>query len=382
MSVRRIFFWAHLVAGVSAGLVILFLSVTGVLLTYERQIVGWFENASTVAHDAGAAPLRVGELAGIAQGIAKNAPATLVLQADTDAPVTLRTGRSNTTLLDPYSGDVLDSRAEGAKAFFEKVTALHRWFALSGDARETGAAITGAANLIFLFITLSGLVLWWPKRWKWRLVRMNLWFRRGLPNAKARDYNWHHVFGIWALIPLVVVIGTAVVFSYSWADRAVYAAFGEEVPARRGPPGGAPMANQAQGRPQAQVFDGQLQAVVDAAAAQVPGWTRIELPLPDPADTEVALRVDTGTGGQPTKQQTLTYALTDATLTGSSGFTDNTPATQARILIRFLHTGEALGLTGQTLAGLASLASVFLVYTGLALAWRRLIVPLWRRRKA
>lgn len=130
------------------------------------------------------------------------------------------------------------------------------------------------------------------------------------------------------------------------------------------------------------VFDGQLQAVVDAAARQVPGWMRIQIPLPDATDTDVTLRVDSGTGGQPTRQQDLTYTLADASLTGTHGFADNTPASRARVLIRFPHTGEALGIVGQTLAGIASLAAVFLVYTGLALAWRRLIWPLWWPRRA
>ncbi|WNZ58636.1 PepSY domain-containing protein [Myxococcus sp. MxC21-1] len=39
--------------------------------------------------------------------------------------------------------------------------------------------------------------------------------------------------------------------------------------------------------------------------------------------------------------------------------------------LRFLHTGEALGLLGQLVAAIASLGGVFLVYTGFALSWRR-----------
>ncbi len=41
MKPRRIFFWMHLCAGVTAGLVILVMSVTGILLGYERQIMNW-----------------------------------------------------------------------------------------------------------------------------------------------------------------------------------------------------------------------------------------------------------------------------------------------------------------------------------------------------
>ena len=48
------------------------------------------------------------------------------------------------------------------------------------------------------------------------------------------------------------------------------------------------------------------------------------------------------------------------------------------MILRFAHTGEVLGLPGQTIAGIASAGAVVLVYTGLALALRRFVA--WRRR--
>jgi uncharacterized iron-regulated membrane protein len=41
MNPRRILFWLHLSAGVSVGVVVLTMSVTGVLLTYEKQMLAW-----------------------------------------------------------------------------------------------------------------------------------------------------------------------------------------------------------------------------------------------------------------------------------------------------------------------------------------------------
>ena len=51
-----------------------------------------------------------------------------------------------------------------------------------------------------------------------------------------------------------------------------------------------------------------------------------------------------------------------------------------RSILRFAHTGEVLGFAGQTIAGLVSLGATLLVYTGLALSWRRFWS--WRRRTA
>jgi uncharacterized iron-regulated membrane protein len=50
--------------------------------------------------------------------------------------------------------------------------------------------------------------------------------------------------------------------------------------------------------------------------------------------------------------------------------------------MRFVHTGEYYGLTGQTIAGIASLGGALLVWTGLALAYRRFRAWLARDRRA
>jgi uncharacterized iron-regulated membrane protein len=85
-------------------------------------------------------------------------------------------------------------------------------------------------------------------------------------------------------------------------------------------------------------------------------------------------------------RRTLTLNTSDASLVRltpppAPGPTAQSPGQRARVWFRFAHTGEQYGIVGQTLAGLASLAACFLAYTGLALAWRRLITPLLRRRQ-
>ena len=48
--------------------------------------------------------------------------------------------------------------------------------------------------------------------------------------------------------------------------------------------------------------------------------------------------------------------------------------------MRFAHTGEVLGLAGQTVAGVVSAGGVVLVWTGIALALRRFLAWIKRRR--
>src|SRR5687768_18536186 len=41
MPLRTTFFWLHLTAGLVAGIIVLVMSITGVALTYERQLIKW-----------------------------------------------------------------------------------------------------------------------------------------------------------------------------------------------------------------------------------------------------------------------------------------------------------------------------------------------------
>ena len=62
-------------------------------------------------------------------------------------------------------------------------------------------------------------------------------------------------------------------------------------------------------------------------------------------------------------------------------FASQTAGRRLRSISRFLHTGEVLGFAGQTVAGLATLGGVFLVWTGIALAIRRLIASRRRQKR-
>ena len=81
--------------------------------------------------------------------------------------------------------------------------------------------------------------LWLPALWTWIQFRNVLWFRGGLP-AKARDFNWHNVIGIWSAIPLAIVVAGAVPISYPWASNLVYRLVGEDAAAPAGAPRGGP----------------------------------------------------------------------------------------------------------------------------------------------
>src|SRR5262245_1350680 len=378
--VRSTIFWVHLVCGVAAGLVVLLMSVTGALLTYERQILAWADRTTypAPAPDAKRLPLE-GLLAAAKLHRPQLQPTTIMLRNEPDAAVVLAAGRSGSVLVDPYSGAVSDPGAAGLRSFFAAVTGWHRWFNATGENRAAARAITGASNLAFLFLILSGMYLWLPRVFKWAAFKARLVFNGRVATSKARDFNWHHVLGIWSAIPLAVVVATAVVFSYPWANDLVYRAAGERPPRAGGPPRN--QTEQAAVSVDGTAIDRLGYDALFARAAAHGEWRTLTLNIPaNPDAPAVRFGIDEGNGGQPQRRHTLTLDAATGAVASYAPFSSQTTGQKARSWIRFLHTGEALGLVGQTIAGLVSLTSILMVWTGLALAYRRLLQPLWRRK--
>ena len=230
MTFRRVLFWAHLTAGVCAGLVILTMSFTGVLLMYERQLIEWSDrHYRSVAPQDGASRLSVEALLVQAAEQRPDQRATAItLRSDREAPAAVALGQS-TVYQDVYSGRLLGEPTTGVRAAMSELRVWHRYMALDGDSRPLGKAISGWSNLLFLFIVLSGMYLWIPRVVNWRAVRAVVVFRRGLP-GKAREFNWHNVIGIWSAVPLAIVVATATPISFAWANALVYRLVGEAPP--------------------------------------------------------------------------------------------------------------------------------------------------------
>ena len=264
--------------------------------------------------------------------------------------------------------------------FFHVIVDIHRWLGAEGENRAMGRAVTGAANLVFLFLVVSGIYLWLPKAWKWTFFKLNMLFRKSYPTSKARDFNWHHVLGFWALIPLFFIVISGVMISYPWAANLIYTAWGEEVP-QRGAQTGNTSADQAP--VDLNELTSLQSALEEVMAYSDKNWTRITLSVPsEPSAQTLSFQRNFGDRIIPQQRVSLTYDRVVGEISDVRTYADNSPAMKTRMFLRFAHTGERFGIIGSTIAGLSSLAACFLVYTGFALSFRRLILPLLRKRKA
>jgi uncharacterized iron-regulated membrane protein len=165
------------------------------------------------------------------------------------------------------------------------------------------------------------------------------------------------------------------VISYNWAGNLVYRIVGETPPAPR-----ANQPAQSGNNEKTQVDPStNLNGAMVRAEQQIGDWRSITMQLPAAASAPLTFNIDSGTGGQPQRRAQLVLDRSTGEVVRWEPFSSYTRGRRLRSILRFAHTGEVAGIVGQTIAALVSLGGAFLVFTGLALAIRRLLAWLAKR---
>jgi len=361
----------HLTAGVTAGVVIFIMSATGALLALQPQILNVLERDVRFVHAVGAsrlAPQAIIERASAARDGAR--PTALTLDADPRASALVAFAPSGGLYVNPYTGTILGEGATTARAFFRTLTDWHRWLGRTGENRASTKAITGAANLAFLGLALSGLYLWWPRQWTLARVRAVTVIDPRLA-GKARDFNWHNSIGFWSAPVLIVLTLTGVVISYPFASNLVYRLTGSPIPgAGSGPRVERADTGASAGSPAS------ADLLVETASRQMPTWGVMTLRFPPRANGPVSVTMSDTGYWNPFARSQLTLDARTADMVRWEPYSAMSRGQKLRGWMRFAHTGELGGLAGQIVAGLACVGGAFLVWTGLALAFRRFLA--WR----
>lgn len=105
------------------------------------------------------------------------------------------------------------------------VMKLHRW--LMDDTRTVGKVIVGVSTIFFIFILISGLVAFWPKKKSRFVIKRRKSVRRFV-------FDLHAVLGLYAALVLLVCALTGLMWSFQWYRDVVGFIFNEET--QRGAP--------------------------------------------------------------------------------------------------------------------------------------------------
>ncbi|MEM6845385.1 MAG: PepSY-associated TM helix domain-containing protein [Bacteroidota bacterium] len=257
--------------------------------------------------------------------------------------------------LNPYTGEVV--KVENTKwEFFNVVLWLH--FSLLLE-YSIGHTIVGYAVLIFVVMLITGLVLWWPKNKA--AAKQRFWFRwKATTRWKRKNYDLHNIAGFYALIVALLIALTGLVWAFDWVDHSVqWLANGGKVIE--------------QPAPQYTITPTETESTLDQIMTQMftdhPEALSFYLRFPREEGAPLSLSATLGKG----YKSWVSYQFNPYTgeQLSQEDWSDLNNGQKVSALNYPIHVGGILGFPGKVLAFLASLVSASLPITGFYIWWGR-----------
>ncbi len=263
--------------------------------------------------------------------------------------------------INPYTGHVLKVKDE-FKDFFRVVLNGHYYLWLPD---EIGHTVVASATLIFLVLVVSGIILWWPRNKNGRKQRFSIkWTARW----RRKNYDLHNVLGFYVSWMAIIFAITGLVWGFEWFSKAYYTTI----------TGGEKWVEYAEPTSTSKV------KVVDTMPAMdrvwymlqydVPVDGAIEVHTPETETSSIAVNInpDPGTYWKADYRYFDQYSLKELGVNHMWGRFED--AKGGRKLMRMnydIHVGAILGLPGKILAFFGSLIIASMPVTGFLIWWGR-----------
>lgn len=364
---KKVLHFLHLWLGIGSGLVVFILAVTGCIYAFQVEIQDATQSFRFVEPQQKAF-LPPSEFEKIAKKALPGKKIHSVQYADakTAAIITYFSFEPveyyYLMYANPYTGEVLETRNMDSD-FFRFILMGHYYLWLPPT---IGQPIAASATLIFVFMMISGLVLWWPKnkaalkqRFK---VKWDAQWRR-------KNYDLHNVLGFYAIPIALIIACTGLIMGFQWFSKSVYwATSGGQLmtPYYEPESTGKPIAND-------------KMPVIDflwkKTAAEFPSAQTIEMHYPETAKSPIAAVTNplAGTFYQADYIYYDQYSLKPIPVTHNFGrYHDK--LTLANKIMRMnydIHVGAIIGLPGKILAFIISFITASLPVTGFIIWWGR-----------
>jgi len=363
MPFKKIIRKVHLILGLSSGIIVVLLGITGCILAFEVEIRNITEPYKFVKEES-KTYLPPSALKAIAEkNLASKKALGVEYPGKGKSAIAAYYDEKNYELvyINPYSGAVLRHKNMN-QDFFRFILDGHYYLWLPED---IGQPIAASATLIFLVMMITGLILWWPKNKAARKQRFSIkWDAKW----RRKNYDLHNVLGFYVTWIAIFISITGLVFGFQWFAKTVYwvSSGGETMIEHVHPvsdtaktPAIINIADHLWQQHRGAVNENESLGIYFAALNTDP--------------VEVVVNHLPGTYYNSDFYHYDQYSGKELTATGSYAgkFTDANVADKIVRMNYDMHVGAILGLPGKLLAFFASLIAASLPVTGFIIWWGR-----------
>jgi len=208
--------WLHLWLGLISGIVVVILSITGCILVFEHEIKSLNAPWLMAEKPAGGILLPPSKLhKSVSQALPGKEIHSIWYHGE-NKTVQFSVDSDSLIYVNPYTAEVVAMVHH--EDFFEFIDEGHRRLWLP-DA--IGKQVVGWSTFIFFLLLITGIVLWWPK--KWNKAGRNQSFKiKWKARFKRVNYDLHNVLGFYSLVVALIFAITGLIMSFSWFNKGVY----------------------------------------------------------------------------------------------------------------------------------------------------------------
>lgn len=378
MTFKKIIRLLHLWLGLTSGLVVFVISMTGCLYAFQEEILNATESFRSVTSRATALlpPSTLKEIA-LQKLPGKHIHAVMYSGKDKAAQAIFfhfEPSYYYIVYLDPYTGEVL--KVKDMKAdFFRIVLQGHFYLWLPPN---IGQPVVAYFTLAFVLMLISGIVLWWPKNKA--AAKQRVWFRwkEGM-QWKRKNYDMHNILGFYGSFFILILAATGLVWGFQWFASSVYGRLGGEKSLIFQEPVSA-KASAFGTDPQASAID----RIWYQMQQEHPKAKTLEVHIPEADSSSIAVNIneEEGTFWKTDYRYFDQYSLQELPVNHIYGRIKDATFADKTIRMNYdIHVGAIGGLPGKVLAFMVSLMAASLPITGFYIWWGRRGNGSWGYRK-
>jgi uncharacterized iron-regulated membrane protein len=208
--------WLHLWLGLASGIVVVIMGVTGCILVFEHEIKGLTSPWLNVEAQSPEKVLPPSQIYALVRKALPEKEIHGLWYNGLDKIIKVDVESDSLIYVNPYNGKI--TGMVDHEDFFHEIDEGHRYLWLG---KEIGTAITSWATFIFFFLLISGLILWFPKKWNKTTINSSFKIKW---NAKFKrlNYDLHNVMGFYTLILALLISLTGLIMTFHWVIESTY----------------------------------------------------------------------------------------------------------------------------------------------------------------
>jgi uncharacterized iron-regulated membrane protein len=365
MTVKKLVRKIHLWLGLTSGIIVFIIAVTGCLYAFQAEISKAAQKSYRDVAAQNAAYLPPTQLKEI---VTKKLPGKLLHS--------IQYGAANEAVvatfynfepeyyylvyINPYSGEVLKVKNMD-RDFFRIVLMGHYYLWLP---HTIGQRITIGATIVFVLMMITGLILWWPRNKAAAKQRFSIKWNAAW---RRKNYDLHNVLGFYMTWVVIFMAITGLVFGWQSLAKAIYkTAGGKKSLTYQEPLSDTTKIAQATAWPVDKLWYRMQQENRDAETIEM------HFPSNNKSAIEVAINTDAATYWKTDYRFFDQYTLKELPVDHIYGrFKDAKGADKLLRMNYDIHVGAIWGLPGKIIAFFASLIAASLPITGFMIWWGR-----------